>query len=74
MEKIMKDLPLSDVITDALINHSGMLSPYIDLAVSFEKGDWDGLERYAEMIHIDTIKLPSIYNEAVQWAEAVRTL
>jgi EAL and modified HD-GYP domain-containing signal transduction protein len=74
MEKIMKDLPLSDVITDALINHSGILSPYIDLAVAFGKGDWEGAERYAEMIHIDTVKLPSIYNEAVQWAEAVRTL
>jgi len=71
MENLMSKLPLSDDLKKALIGTEGALNNYIKLAVSYEKGDWEGVSRYLAAIRVDGSLLPQIYIDAVIWAENV---
>jgi EAL and modified HD-GYP domain-containing signal transduction protein len=74
MEKIMKDLPLSDSIVDALVYNKGDLVIYLDLIKTLEKGDWKELDNMTRKMNLDTTHLPSLYKEALEWADAIRSL
>lgn len=74
MERIMDQLPLADPIKDALINQSGPLADILNLSVSFEKGDWELLDSAARGLALNGDILPSLYNDAILWADAIRGL
>ncbi len=74
MEKIMENLPLSDMIREALINKRGPLSSYLNLVIAFEKGDWKRLDSQARAIGVAGAMLPVIYKESVEWADALRSV
>lgn len=74
MEKIMDNLPLSDILREALVNQRGALSEYLKLVVSFEKGYWKRLDSQARSIGVDAEMLPPLYKESVEWADALRTI
>lgn len=71
MENLMSKLPLSNDLKKALISGEGPLNNYIRLAVSYEKGDWEGVSRHLEAIRIDGSLLPQIFIDAVIWAETI---
>lgn len=65
----LADLPLSDEITDALLRGKGPLADPLQIALAYERGDWDALQRRPEI----EPELSAIYLEAVDWsASAVR--
>lgn len=72
MERIMEQLPLADPIKEALSNHTGPLADILNMSVYFEKGDWEKLDETARRLHLKTDILPSLYNDAVLWADAIR--
>ncbi len=69
LEEILKDLPLSDEIKDALLGKPNRLRAVFDYALAYEKGDWDGLSAKAEALGLDESGIPAVYLAAVHWAK-----
>jgi len=74
MEKLMKKLPLSDELKKALVNKEGLINSYLQLAIHYEKGDWEGVSRSLKEIGIDEHELPKIFMDAMSWADAITSL
>ncbi|MBW2977009.1 HDOD domain-containing protein [Candidatus Woesearchaeota archaeon] len=71
MEIIMKKLPLTDNIINALANRTGDFFDYLNLVENYDKGCWDEIIRINKKLAIDSKKLPLIYAEACIWANAL---
>jgi c-di-GMP-related signal transduction protein len=69
LEEILKDLPLSDEIKDALSGKPNPLRAVFDYALAYEKGDWDGLSAKADALGLDESGIPAVYLAAVHWAK-----
>ncbi len=65
MEEILKELPLSDELTAALLNHEGDTGMILKLVKNHEKGNW-GQFNLPEGSDIDITQL---YLESIAWAE-----
>ena len=69
LEEILKDLPLSDEIKDALCGKPNRLRAVFDYALAYEKGDWDSLSAKADALGLDETGIPAVYLSAVHWAK-----
>ncbi|MEQ3514898.1 HDOD domain-containing protein [Pseudoalteromonas sp. BZB3] len=67
MEGVMKKLPLSNLIKDALVQKQGILAQYLGLIKAYEQADWELTGEYCERIKFSNDLLPEIYNQAVTW-------
>lgn len=74
MERLMAKLPLSDELKRALINKDGLINNYLQLAICYEKGDWEGVSGLANEIGIDEHELPKIFMDSMNWADAITSL
>jgi EAL and modified HD-GYP domain-containing signal transduction protein len=70
MESLMAKLPLSEALKSALIHGKGALSNYLDLAMSYEKGDWGRVSELQASMNLDEDQLPLYFIEALSWADA----
>ncbi len=70
MENLMKKLPLSEGINNALVYGRGELSHYLKLVVCYEKGDWEGVAEMAGILGFVQEDLPLYYMESVYWADS----
>jgi EAL and modified HD-GYP domain-containing signal transduction protein len=68
MVKIMKDLPLSQDIKNALVYRKGPLLGYLGLIEYYEKGIWGLMSRVCGALKLPESKLPKLYQEACNWA------
>ena len=68
MASVMKDLPLSERIKNALCYRRGELIGYLGLMEYYEKGQWALVGRLADALQISRAKLPQIYQQACEWA------
>ncbi len=69
MEILMKQLPLSDEITQALVHKTGRLAPYLHLIQLYEAGEWDAFDVTMAQLNLDEHKIMDFYLDAVHWAE-----
>ena len=69
LEEILKDLPLSPEIKDALAGKPNRLRSVLDYAVAYEKGNWDGLSETARALGLDESGIPPVYLASVHWAK-----
>ena len=70
LEEILKDLPLSDDIKDALCGKPNRLRAVFDYVLAYEKGDWDRVSEMAAGLGLrDESGIPAIYLHAVHWAQ-----
>jgi len=67
MEGVMKKLPLSNLIKEALVHKQGILAQYLGLIKAYEQADWVLTGEYCERIKFDNDALPEIYNQALAW-------
>lgn len=65
---ILAELPLSREVTQALVAGEGSLGGVLDVAQSYEKGDWDRSSRAADEIGLDENSIPRVYLQAVTGA------
>jgi EAL and modified HD-GYP domain-containing signal transduction protein len=71
MGNIMKKLPLSMNIKKTLLGEKNALSDYLDLAVSYQNASWEEVSTLANKLEINQDKLPTIYFDALGWADSV---
>ncbi len=68
MVKVMKELPLDNDIKTALIQRKGRLSGYLFLVETYEKAQWEQMQKISQVMHIPDKKLPELYRQACGWS------
>jgi c-di-GMP-related signal transduction protein len=69
MDILMKQLPISEDIVQALVYKAGKLFPYLQLIQLYEVGDWEELDAAMVQLNLDEHKIMDFYLDAVHWAE-----
>lgn len=67
--EILVDLPLPDDVAAALTGRDNPIHRVFDLVQAQESADWPRVARIARNLDVDLNVLPSLYLEAVQWAD-----
>lgn len=70
MENIMKSLPLSKNIKQALIEAKGELVDYLRFVSYYETANWDQCSLINSKMRVDEDKIPEFYQDAVNWADS----
>ncbi len=68
MDEVLKELPLAQDLEAALLGRPSELKPVLDLAVAYERGDWDACDRLTNQLGVDRRVLAARYQDAVFWA------
>jgi len=68
IEAVMKQLPLSDEIKRALVKGEGLLAEYLELAIAYEKGEWEQESLLGRRLGFGEKEAPATYAEAISWA------
>jgi c-di-GMP-related signal transduction protein len=74
MENIMSRLPLSENIKNALIKNTGELGDCLEMAKSYERGNWDRFNQIVKDHKVNQEKLPQCFLEAITWADTITAL
>jgi EAL and modified HD-GYP domain-containing signal transduction protein len=65
MDELLKELPLSEGIVDALLHHEGRPGEALFCALAYERGDWDNV-KFCKLSDSD---IATAYMTAMQWAD-----
>ena len=71
MQEIMAKMPLEDEIKDALCGEANKASDLLNLATSFEKGDWGEIDRLLADFRLDPERVALANNQAQIWAHNI---
>lgn len=67
IEEILKPMPLTDSLKDALINHKGPVGETLKFCIKYEQTDWDNLVS----INTETDIIKNCYLESIRWANEI---
>jgi EAL and modified HD-GYP domain-containing signal transduction protein len=70
MDYLMEQLPLTEVVKDALCRHEGEMYPYLQGVELYESGRWETFDEIVGAIGMDGSKFPGFYIDAVGWADS----
>ncbi|MDZ5473806.1 EAL domain-containing protein [Bacillus sp. 31A1R] len=73
MDKILKDLPLRDEITDALKGNQNSLKDVLDLVIAVETANWNVISEKCKVLNIEEKDLFKIYAESLNWSSELVT-
>ena len=73
MPDVLKQLPLTDEVNDALLGKSDEFNSYITLSRAFEGALWMNIIKQSKALDIDQKQLHMMYNQAIQWGNGVRS-
>lgn len=68
MEKVIRDLPLQDELSDALFGIQNPLKDVLDLVMAVEKAQWGIISEKCKVLNIDEKDLFKIYAESLNWS------
>lgn len=71
MAQAVERLHLPPLIVEALIRHSGVYAPYLDLAVACEEADEESISRIADSCGLDAKTVNQAHIQALIWAEEI---
>ncbi len=66
IEDAVEQLPLSDEIKEALVQHTGIYGDLLELCFAYEKGEWGKMTKKAEALQIPVNTIARRYFEAVE--------
>lgn len=69
MDLIVAQLPLSELVSDTLLDNDTELLPYLKCSIALEKMDIERAEEIVQQLGIGELKLETLYNEAMEWTE-----
>ncbi len=73
MENILRKLPLSQGIKEALLGQSGPLGEVLQVVLAHERGGWRALSELCGRVGISEEVLPALYRETLAWAQTLET-
>ncbi len=68
MDKVMTSLPLEIDIKEALVHRKGRLVGFLFLAETYEKAQWDQMQKICQVVKIPEEKLPDLYRQSCEWS------
>lgn len=68
LAELLKDLPLSSDIQQAIQSHDNLLHQALQTVMAYEQGDWTTLSAQAARLKLDESQLPELYLKTVEWA------
>jgi EAL and modified HD-GYP domain-containing signal transduction protein len=71
MDTLLDKLPFSKDISNALLSSAGEMSEYLNLVRAYETGNWIAVSRHADIIGVDNDRIPTLYWDAVVWADTL---
>ena len=74
MEEVLKEVNLSDELTDALLGKDNDLRRLLDLVIAYEKGDWDTVIAYCEQENLSPEFLQPTYDNVLEWYNALQSI
>ncbi|NMH60237.1 EAL and HDOD domain-containing protein [Alteromonas ponticola] len=72
IEDILKQLPLTESVNDALLGKSKEFNSYIQLVRALEGALWLNVVKQSKTLDIDQKHLHSLYNQAIVWGNGVK--
>ncbi len=69
MEEIVKILPLHNDVKDTLMGKETRYSSVFNILKCYERGSFNDLNEYCQIIAFDINQLPKIYCNSIKWAE-----
>lgn len=69
MEEALRGLSLSDVVVQTLLGHDTPYRPIYELALAYERADWDAVDRCAASVGINGADVAYTYIRAVERAD-----
>ena len=74
MEEVLKEVNLSDELTDALLGKDNDLRRLLDLVIAYEKGDWDTVIAYCEQENLSPEFLQPTYDNVLEWYNTLQSI
>lgn len=74
LAQALEEFPLTQEIKNGLMGKGGIYSDIFDLAYSYEKGDWETVDKYVEQYHLDSSKVSEAFVQCVKEAENIRLM
>lgn len=71
LQEILEDLPIQSTIKEALLGQPNPFRVILDLALSYEKGDWTDFLSAVAGLGIDQTTVPEAYSSAIEWADRI---
>ena len=69
MAEVLQMLPLSETLTQALLDHQGVLGTTLRCVLAYERGNWDEVNR----LGLGRGEATDAYLKALAWADEMRT-
>jgi len=69
IEQALAGLALPDTVRSAIVDRTGVYGRYLETALAYERGDWDGLARSLPVLAITPTAVRSAYLAAATWAQ-----
>lgn len=66
LEEILQEIPISDVVKDAMIKHEGKAGKLFELVLSYERADWKATKALANELELQTNILAQAYIDCVE--------
>ncbi|MCP4151685.1 MAG: HDOD domain-containing protein [bacterium] len=73
MEEVLEFLPMAADIKGALLGEQNGFKDVLEIAVQYEKGNWDAAREFSDCISLPFSVLPHFYMEAVTWANSLES-
>ncbi len=71
LEEILQEIPISDVVKDAMIKHEGRAGQLFDLVLAYERADWKGTKVLAGELELETNILAQAYIDCVEEVNSI---
>lgn len=71
MEDLLKKLPLSDEIKEALTTRQGKLAPFLQAVIAYEKGNPEDCLHALQRLNVDTSKIYDIYLASIRFSSII---
>lgn len=71
MDKILKDLSLSDDIATALRRQPSVLTSILEMVIAYEQGDWEKYEISCGRLGLNSDHVKKMYMDAVVWESKI---
>ncbi|MCP4601312.1 MAG: HDOD domain-containing protein [Proteobacteria bacterium] len=68
LEEILEDMPISESIVSALLGEESPYRPVLDMAMCYERGEWDRFSEIASQAGANESEIPDVYLSAIDWA------
>ncbi|MCW8091937.1 EAL and HDOD domain-containing protein [Alteromonas sp. ASW11-130] len=72
MEGLMKKIPVSEEVKDALCGRQNLLKDCLLLVTHFESANWAGIKKLAAKHELKQSLLHSFYNESIKWGRSMQ--